>query len=172
MATILSYNGNSPQIDPTAFIAPTATVIGQATIHPEASVFYGAVIRADCDAITLGARSNLQDNVAVHTDHGIQTVIGEGVSVGHGAVVHGATVGDHCLIGMHATLLNHSVIGEETLVAAGALVLEGMVIPPRSLVAGVPAKVRRELSPEEIAGLHRNADTYLALAQGHREATA
>lgn len=169
MPTILAFDGRSPQIDGTAWVAPNATVIGAASLHPESSVFYGAVIRADSDSVTLGARSNLQDNVVVHVDHGVPAVIGAGVSVGHGAVVHGCTIEDDCLIGMNATVLNRAVVGRESLVAAGALVLEGTVIPPRSLVAGVPAKVRRELTDEEVAGIRRNADGYVTLSAAHRE---
>ena len=117
-------------------------MIGQATIEAGASVFYGAVVRADMDRVVLGAGSNLQDNVVVHTDYGFPTDIGAGVSVGHAAVVHGCTVEDDCLIGMHATVLNGARIGAGSLVAAGTVVLEGTVVPPRSLVAGVPGKVR------------------------------
>jgi carbonic anhydrase/acetyltransferase-like protein (isoleucine patch superfamily) len=169
MPTILAFDGRSPQIDESAWVAPNATVIGAAILHPESSVFYGAVIRADSDSVTLGARSNLQDNVVVHVDHGVPAVIGAGVSVGHGAVVHGCTIEDDCLIGMNATVLNRAVVGRESLVAAGALVLEGTVIPPRSLVAGVPAKVRRELTDDEVAGIRRNADGYVQLSAAHRE---
>lgn len=169
MPTILPFDGRSPQIDASAWVAPNATVIGAAILHAESSVFYGAVIRADGDSVTLGARSNLQDNVVVHVDEGVPTVIGSGVSVGHSAVVHGCTIEDDCLIGMNATVLNHAVIGRESLVAAGALVLEGTVIPPRSLVAGVPAKVRRELTDDEVAGIRRNADGYVRLSAAHRE---
>ena len=172
MAHVFPYNGHEPQISPEAFLAPTATVIGQAEIQATASVFYGAVIRADTDKITLGEGSNLQDNAVIHTDEGIHARIGKGVSIGHGAVVHGATVEDNCLIGMNATLLNRSHIGAESLVAAGALVLEGTVIPPRSLVAGVPAKVRRELTQEEVDHLHQNAATYLTLSANHRSSQA
>ena len=103
----------------------------------------------------------------LHADAGYPCTVGAGVSVGHSAVVHGATVGDGCLVGMSATIMNGSVIGEQSLVAAGALVLEGTQVPPRSLVAGVPAKVRRELTEEEVAGLKKNADTYLGLAAKH-----
>ena len=169
MATILGFAGREPRIDATAWVAPTATVIGDAVLHPSSSVFYGAVIRADSDSVTLGERSNLQDNVVIHVDAGTPVTIGSGVSVGHGAVVHGCTIEDDCLIGMNATVLNRAVIGRESLVAAGALVLEGTVIPPRSLVAGVPAKVRRELTDDEVAGLHRNADSYVTLSEQHRE---
>ncbi|TXK17021.1 gamma carbonic anhydrase family protein [Homoserinibacter sp. GY 40078] len=169
MSVILGFGDAVPRIDPSAWVAPNATVIGDAVLHPGASVFYGAVVRADRDRIELGAGSNLQDNVVVHGDPGSPTVIGAGVSVGHGAVVHGSVIGDDCLIGMNATVLNGAVIGEESLVAAGALVLEGTVVPPRSLVAGVPAKVRRELSDDEVAGIRRNAATYRELTARHRE---
>lgn len=169
MSVILPFDGRAPRIDDTAWVAPNATVIGDVVLHPESSVFYGAVLRADSETITLGAGSNLQDNVVVHVDHGVPATIGAGVSVGHGAVVHGCTIEDDCLVGMNATVLNGAIVGRESLVAAGALVLEGTVIPPRSLVAGVPAKVRRELSDEEVAGIRRNAETYRMLSARHRE---
>lgn len=166
---ILPFDGVSPTIDPTAFIAENATVIGRVTLGAGASVFFGAVIRADRDEIVLGAGSNLQDNAVLHCDSGVPTRIGSKVSIGHGAVVHGATVEDGCLIGMGATVLNRSVIGAGSLVAAGAVVLEGTVIPPGSLVAGVPAKVRRELTEEERAGIQINAQTYLELSAAYRD---
>lgn len=165
---IIPFDGHDPVIDPDAWVAPTATLIGRVTLHPRSSVFYGAVLRGDTDAIAIGAGSNLQDNVVVHADAGVPTTVGAGVSVGHAAVLHGCTIEDGCLIGMSATVLNRAVIGTGSLVAAGALVLEGTVIPPRSLVAGVPAKVRRELSDEEVAGLARNAESYLELSAAHR----
>ena len=164
----LPFNGHAPTIDPTAWLAPTAAVIGQASIAADASIFYGAVVRADMDEIWLGPGSNLQDNVVVHTDFGFPTRIGAGVSVGHAAVVHGCTVEDDCLIGMNATVLNGAVIGAGSLVAAGSVVLEGTRIPPRSLVAGVPGTVRRELTEEESARVVRNAEHYRALAAQHR----
>ncbi|GAA2100267.1 gamma carbonic anhydrase family protein [Microlunatus panaciterrae] len=167
---ILSFGDATPEVDANAWLAPTATVIGQATVEARASVFYGAVIRADMDRVSLGAGSNLQDNVVVHTDTGFPTVIGAGVSVGHSAVVHGCTVEDDCLIGMNATVLNGAVIGTGSLVAAGAVVLEGTVIPPRSLVAGVPGKVRRQLTDEEFAHVVENARIYVGLAARHRDA--
>lgn len=169
---LITYEGESPEIDPTAWIAPTATVIGRVHLAATTSVFYGAVLRGDNDPIVVGEGSNLQDNVVVHTDLGRPAAIGRGVSVGHGAVLHGCTVEDDCLIGMNATVLNGAVIGTGSLVAAGALVLEGTVVPPGSLVAGVPAKVRRELVEEEREGIRRNAATYLSLSSAHREATS
>lgn len=168
---LLTFDGSAPVIDPSAWLAPNASVIGHATIEARASLFYGAVVRADMDRVVLGAGSNLQDNVVVHTDHGFPTLIGSGVSVGHGAVVHGCTVEDDCLIGMHATVLNGARVGAGSLVAAGTVVLEGTVIPPRSLVAGVPGKVRRELSDTEYDRVVANARVYLDLAARHRLVT-
>ena len=165
---ILTFAGRVPEVDASAFVAANATLIGAVTLGPESSVFYGSVLRADRDSITLGARSNLQDNVTVHCDPGAPVVIGSGVSVGHAAVIHGCTIEDDCLIGMSATVLNRAVIGRESLVAAGAVVLEDTIIPPRSLVAGVPAKVRRQLTDDEVEGLRRNASTYVELAREHR----
>lgn len=159
--------GNEPQVHDEAWVAPTATLIGDVELHARSSVFYGSVLRADRDRIVIGERSNLQDGVVVHGDPGHPTIVGVGVSVGHRAVLHGCTVEDDCLIGMSATLLNGVVIGRESLVAAGAVVLEGTVVPPRSLVAGVPAKVRRELTDDELAGIRRNAETYLMLSEAH-----
>ena len=167
---IIPLGGNSPTIADTAWVAPNATLIGRVTLGAESSVFYGAVLRGDVDSITLGDRSNLQDNVTVHCDAGIPTRIGAGVSVGHAAVLHGCTVEDDCLIGMSATVLNGAVIGAGSLVAAGAVVLEGTVIPPRSLVAGVPAKVRRELTDAEFAKVQDNATHYVGYAKMHRTA--
>lgn len=166
---VLPYADRVPQIDPEAWLAPTATIIGEASIEPGASVFYGAVIRADMAAVRLGRDSNLQDNVVVHTDYGKPADIGAGVSVGHAAVVHGCTIEDNCLIGMSATVLNGAVIGEGSLVAAGTVVLEGTRIPPRSLVAGVPGKVRRPIDDAEYAKIVQNARTYVELSSQHRQ---
>lgn len=157
---LLPFDGVSPQVDPTAFVAQNATIIGRVTLAARSSVWFGAVMRGDTDDLALGEGSNLQDNVVVHADPGSPAIIGAGVSVGHGAVVHGCRIEDGCLIGMNATVLNRAVIGAQSLVAAGAVVLEDTVIPPRSLVAGVPAKVRRPLTDEEVAALKLNADTY------------
>ncbi|TDN92757.1 gamma carbonic anhydrase family protein [Microbacterium sp. BK668] len=166
-ASVLSLPGKTPSIAPSAFVASGARVIGAVTLADGASVWYNAVLRGDSDAIRIGAGSNLQDNVSVHVDAGHPTVIGENVSVGHNAVVHGCTIGDGSLIGMGSVVLSGAVIGDGCLVAGGAVVLEGAVIPPGSLVAGVPAKVRRELTHEERAAILRNADTYRAHLSAH-----
>jgi len=167
MSLVLPFDGHTPAIDPSAWVAPNATLIGQVTLAADSSVFYGAVLRADSASISLGAGSNLQDNVAVHCDHGTPTIVGERVSVGHSAVLHGCTIEDDCLIGMNATVLNGAVIGAGSLVAAGAVVLEGTIIPPRSLVAGVPARVRRELTDDELVDVTANATNYVELSRRH-----
>jgi carbonic anhydrase/acetyltransferase-like protein (isoleucine patch superfamily) len=166
---LLIFDGVTPEVDPTAFVAPNASVIGRVKLAANSSVFYGAVLRGDIDSISIGAGSNVQDNVSMHTDVGIKLVVGSGVSIGHNAVVHGCTVEDDCLIGMGSIILNHAVIGAGSLVAAGAVVLEGTVVPPGSLVAGVPAKVRRELTAEEREHVKLNASHYVDLAAKHRE---
>jgi len=169
---VLPYGDRSPVVDPTVWLAPNATVVGQVRVHARASVFYGAVVRGDMAEVVLGRGSNLQDNVVVHTDTDFPALIGLGVSVGHAAVVHGCTIENHCLIGMNATVLNGAVIGTGSLVAAGSVVLEGTIVPARSLVAGVPARVRRAITDEEHAHIVRNATTYEELAAGHRAASA
>lgn len=169
-ASVLALEGAIPSIDALAFVAPGARVVGAVTLNEGASVWYNAVMRADSAGITVGAGSNVQDNVSVHVDSGRPVVIGENVSIGHNAVVHGCTIGDGSLIGMGSVVLSGAVIGEGCLIAGGAVVLEGSVIPPGSLVAGVPAKVRRELTEDERAKILNNADIYRAHTQRHVDA--
>jgi carbonic anhydrase/acetyltransferase-like protein (isoleucine patch superfamily) len=171
-AMIMGIGGREPQVDAEAFVAPTASVIGGVTLGAGSSVWYGAVVRGDVESISVGASSNVQDNCTLHADPGFPVTVGERVSIGHNAVVHGATVEDDCLIGMGATVLNGAVIGAGSLVAAQALVPQGMVVPPGSLVAGVPAKVRRELTEEERQGVTLNGTMYAELAKAHREVHA
>ncbi|MFE1198315.1 gamma carbonic anhydrase family protein [Streptomyces olivaceoviridis] len=168
-ALIVGIGGKEPQVDPEAFVAPTASVIGDVVLLPEASVWYGAVLRGDVERITVGAQANVQDNVTLHSDAGFPVTIGERVSIGHNAVVHGATVEDDCLIGMGATVLNGAVIGAGSLVAAQALVPQGMVVPAGSLVAGVPAKVKRPLTEEEREGVTLNGTLYAELGKAHKD---
>jgi carbonic anhydrase/acetyltransferase-like protein (isoleucine patch superfamily) len=160
---MIELDGNTPQIAADAWVAPGTYLIGAVTLESEASVWFGSVLRADGDPITIGERSNIQDGCMLHTDEGFPITVGRGVSVGHGVVLHGCTVGDDVIVGMGARVLNGAKIGRESLVAAGAVVLEGSEIPPGSLVAGVPAKVRRPLSDDEIEGLRDNARDYLDL---------
>lgn len=170
--TTIDFEGEAPRLAETAWVAPSATVLGKVSLADGASVFYGAVLRGDMDSISIGERSNVQDGCVAHTDPGHPVVVGAGVSVGHRAVLHGCTVEDDALIGMGAVVLNGAVVGAGSLVAAGAVVTEGMQIPPGSLVAGVPAKVRKELDEDAREALRRNARTYVDLAARHRAATA
>lgn len=160
-ASVLALPDRTPQIAADAFVADGARLVGAVTLGPRASIWYNAVLRADSAPISVGAGSNVQDNVSVHvdSDHGVQ--IGERVSIGHNAVVHGCTIGDGSLIGMGAVVLSGAVIGSGCLVAGGAVVLGGTEVPDGSLVAGVPAKVRRALTEEERRGLIENAEIYL-----------
>lgn len=159
--TLLPFLHHSPNVADTAFVAHNATLIGDVHVHDDAVVLFGAVMRGDIEAIYFGEGSNLQDNCVIHTDDGYPTRVGKHVSIGHGAVVHGATVDDRCLIGMGAVVLNGAVIGEGSLVAAGSVVLEGTHIPPGSLVAGIPAQVRRLLTDEEKEHIVTNATKYI-----------
>tara|TARA_R110002020_G_scaffold95057_4_gene228259 strand:- start:47 stop:583 length:537 start_codon:yes stop_codon:yes gene_type:complete len=169
-ASVLSVAGRTPSLDETAFVAAGARIVGAVRLEQSASVWYNAILRADRDTITIGAGSNIQDNVSVHVDSGHPVTIGRDVSVGHNAVVHGCTIGDGSLIGMGSVVLSGAVIGAGCLIAGGAVVLEGTVVPGGSLVAGVPAKVRRALTDEERAGLLRNAEVYVMLSAEHADA--
>lgn len=161
---ILPFDGKVPRIHKTAYIAPNATIIGDVEIGEYASVFYGCVLRGDINRISIGNRTNIQDNSVLHVDADAPCVLGDEVTVGHLALVHGATVHDGVLVGMNANLLSRSVIGAGSLIAAGAVVLEGQEIPPKSLAAGVPAKVRRQLSDEQSAGFIPHAARYVQTA--------
>lgn len=165
-----AFNQHKPTVADTAYIAPSAELIGRVAIADQACVLFNAVLRGDTEDISLGEGSNIQDGVVVHADPGFPARIGAGVSVGHNATLHGCRVEDNSLIGMGATVLNGAVIGSGSLVAAGSVVLEGTVIPPRSLVAGIPASVKRELRDEEYQGVVRNAEHYLALSRKYRSA--
>jgi carbonic anhydrase/acetyltransferase-like protein (isoleucine patch superfamily) len=169
-AFTLAIDDIAPQVDPEAFVAPGASLLGRVRLAFGVSVWYGAVLRGDTEAITVGADSNIQDGCVVHADPGFPAGIGTGVTVGHRAVLHGCTVGDDCLIGMGAVVMNGARIGTGSLVAAGAVVLEGTEVPPGSLVAGTPGKVRRDLSDDERARLKLAAEQYVSLAAKHRAA--
>ena len=157
-----------PQVDPTAWVAEQACVIGQVTIGPQAGIWYGAVLRGDTAPIHIGARSNVQDNSVLHVDMDVPLVVGEDVTVGHQVVLHGCTIGDGSLIGIQAVVLNGARIGRNCLVGAGALVTEGKEFPDGSLIMGSPAKVVRELTPEALERMRRSAAFYVHNAQRHR----
>ena len=152
------------QVHPSVFIAPGAVVVGDVTLGAQASVWFNATLRGDVEAITVGPRSNIQEGCILHADPGYPTVIGADVTVGHGAVVHGARVGDNCIVGIRAVLLNGSVVGENSIVGACALLTEGKVFPPNSLILGAPARVVRELASEEVAANRASAERYVERA--------
>lgn len=159
-----------PRIHPTAFIAPNATVRFDVTIGPDASVWYGVVIRGDAERVVLGAECNIQDLSVLHADPGFPCILGDRVSVGHRAIVHGAVVGEGALIGMGAVVLNGAVIGPGAVVAAGALVPEGMEVPAGMLAVGMPARVVRPVDGELAARRDATAGHYVAQARRHRDA--
>jgi carbonic anhydrase/acetyltransferase-like protein (isoleucine patch superfamily) len=158
----------APDIDPEAFVAPTAVVVGKVTMGPRSSLWYGAVARADSEVIEIGADSNVQDGSTLHSDPGFPLVLGRGVTVGHGVVLHGCRVEDDVLVGMGSTVLNGARIGSGSIIAAGAVVMQGAEIPPNSLVAGVPAKVRRQTSEDDLAAIRANAASYTDRLDRHR----
>ena len=166
---ILTVRGHRPEVDTEAWVAPNATLIGQVKLGARASVWYSATLRAEVEPIVIGAGTNIQDGVTVHVDPEYPVRVGAGVSVGHNAVLHGCTIEDGALIGMGAIVLNGAVVGAGSLVAAGALIPQGVVIPPRSMVAGVPGRVRRELSDAELAANRHNAAAYEHLMDLHRD---
>ncbi|KXW59581.1 anhydrase [Mycolicibacterium phlei DSM 43072] len=165
---IVSVRGHTPTLHADAWAAPTANLIGNVTLAARASVWYGATLRAEYEPIEIGEGSNIQDGVTVHVDPGFPVKLGREVTVGHNVVLHGCTIGDGALIGMGAVVLNGATIGEGALIAAGAVVPQGFVVPPRTLVAGVPAKVRRDLTDDEVAHNRVNAHAYVHLIDVHR----
>lgn len=153
------------KIHPTAWVAPTASVCGDVTLGEQVNVWYSAVLRGDQEKIAIGKGSNVQDNVVIHGDAGNHVTVGEYVTVGHGAILHGCTVEDSCLIGMNAVVLDKAVVGTGSIVGAGAVVSSGTVIPPMSLVVGIPAKVKKALTKEDVAANVENAMEYLELME-------
>jgi carbonic anhydrase/acetyltransferase-like protein (isoleucine patch superfamily) len=147
-------------------------VIGSVHLEEETSVWYSASIRGDIDTITIGWGSNVQDNAALHVDEGVPLVVGRDVTIGHGAIVHGCTVGDRCLIGMGAIILNGARIGRECIVGAGALITEGKEFPERSLIVGSPAKAVRSVTDDEVSKILKNAANYRERGRLHAKATA
>lgn len=167
---IYPYEGKHPTIGTDCYIAPTATLIGDVTLHDGVSVWFGAVLRGDVAPITVGARSNLQDLVVVHGEDGSPTIIGEDVTVGHSAIIHAAIVGDRVLVGMGAVLLSRCRIGSDTIIGARALVTEEVEISEGSLVLGVPAKVKRATSEIEREGIKQSAQRYIQQASIYGQA--
>lgn len=158
-------------IDPSAWIAETATVVGEVHLGARSSIWFGAVVRGDVEAIRIGAETNVQDLACLHADPGKPCRLGSRVTMGHAAIVHGATVEDECLIGMRAVILNDAVIGQHSIIGAGALVTEGKIIPPRSLVLGMPGRVVRELSDQDLQSIFHGAQHYVEAAALYKKRT-
>ncbi|MES1256579.1 MAG: gamma carbonic anhydrase family protein [Acidobacteriota bacterium] len=157
------YRGILPQVHPSAFVDQSAQVIGDVHIGEESSVWMSAVVRGDVHSIRIGRRSNVQDGTVIHVMNETHaTTVGDDVTIGHGAIIHGCTIEDRCLIGMGAILLNGAHVGTGSIIAAGTLLVEGMQVPPRSLVMGSPGKVRRSLTDAEVASIQAYADRYVA----------
>ena len=157
---IKSINGKTPVIDKTCCIVESGAVIGDVTIGEYSSVWFSGVVRGDFASITIADHTNVQDNATIHCDFIHPVTIGSYVSVGHNAVIHGATIGDNVIVGMNSTVLNGAVVGNNVIIGAGALVPERMVVPDNSLVVGVPGKVVKQLSEQQIAYIKRNAQNY------------
>lgn len=157
-----------PQVADTAWVAESAQVIGRVVLADDASVWFGAVLRGDNEPLVVGRGSNVQECTVMHADEGYPLVLGDGVTVGHQVMLHGCTVGDGSLIGIQSIVLNGARIGRNCLVGAGSLVTEGKTFPDGTLIVGRPAKVVRELTPEQIEGLRRSAETYVARARRFR----
>ena len=157
-------------VDAGAYIAPDAVVLGDVTIGAGSSVWFGAVIRGDSEAIRIGRDTNVQDGCILHADEGYPCTLGDRVTLGHGAIVHGATVEDECLIGMRAVVMNGARIGRGSIVAVGSVVIEGMEVPPGSVVMGQPAKVRRQVNERDRERIRHAAEHYVAAGKVYREA--
>jgi carbonic anhydrase/acetyltransferase-like protein (isoleucine patch superfamily) len=159
---IRPFRGRWPKVDPSAFVDESAQVIGDVEIGPDSSVWMQAVLRGDVNRVRIGRRTNVQDASVVHVMHGTHpAILGDDVTIGHGAIVHGCTIADRVLIGMGAIVLNGAHVGEDSIVAAGTLVTEGMQVPPRSMVMGSPGRVRRALSDAEVASILEYSGNYV-----------
>ena len=158
---VYEVDGMTPQVDATAWIADSAQVMGNVTIGPDASVWFGCVLRGDTESMSIGEGSNIQDLTVMHADLGLPLTIGKHVTVGHKVMLHGCTIGDESLIGIGAVVLNGARIGKNCLVGAGSLVTEGKEFPDGSMIMGTPAKVVRQLTPEQIEGLRQSAQHYI-----------
>ena len=166
---VIPFKEKTPVVSASAFVAPDAWVIGDTTIGDDVSIFFNVVLRGDIESIKVGRGSNLQEHVLVHTSHGMSpALIGEDVTVGHRAIIHGCSIGDRCLIGMGATVLDNAEVGAECIIGAHTLIPKGMKIPPRSLVIGTPGKVVRQLTADEIKSLVASARGYQQLGATYR----
>ncbi|ACM59748.1 carbonic anhydrase/acetyltransferase-like protein (isoleucine patch superfamily) [Caldicellulosiruptor bescii] len=166
---IISYKGKTPKIAPSAFVAENAVIIGDVEIGENSSVWFGCVLRCEENRIIIGKNTNIQDLTTIHTDHCCSVIIGDNVTVGHNVVLHGCEIGNNVLIGMGTIIMNGSKIGDNSLIGAGSLITQNMVIPPNTLVFGRPAKVIRELTPEEIEKIAISAKEYIELSNEYKK---
>ncbi|HOB87390.1 MAG TPA: gamma carbonic anhydrase family protein [Bacillota bacterium] len=164
---LIEFNGKKPQVAPGAFIAPTATLIGDVVVEEGASIWFGAVLRGDFDRIVVGKNSSIQDNVVIHVAPGAPTHVGSGVTVGHGAVLHGCQVESGAVIGVRAVLMDFCRVGEQAMIAAGSVVTNNTEIPPRHLAAGIPAQVKKEIGGTSLAWVVQSSQSYRSLAQSY-----
>ena len=163
----IEYRGKTPLVHPTAFVAPTAVLIGDVEVGAEASVWFGTVVRGDNGPIRIGARTSVQDNAVLHVTEGGSTLVGADVTIGHGAVLEDCTIGDGALVGMNAVVLNGASVGKGALVAAGSVVASGAAIPAHVLAVGMPAIVKRELAPGAAEKIEANASHYVELSRAY-----
>jgi carbonic anhydrase/acetyltransferase-like protein (isoleucine patch superfamily) len=169
ISMIVNFKGKSPKISETVFIADSADIIGDVEVGDFSSVWFNAVLRGDRNKIKIGNRTSIQDNVVIHVNHEHEVQVGDDVSVGHGAVLHGCRIGNNVLIGMNSTVLNGAEIGKNSIIGANALVAEGKKFPENSLIVGVPGKVKREIEEAEIEGITKNAKEYVELRKEYIE---
>lgn len=162
---IYKFKGITPDLEKANFVAASADIIGDVILDANSSIWYNCTLRGDIESIRIGKNTNIQDNTVVHVGYDVGTVIGDNVTVGHSAIIHGCTIEDNCLIGMGAIILNHAVIGKESIVGAGALVTTGKKFPPRSLIMGSPAKLIRSISDKELEGSRKNTESYVKISK-------
>ena len=165
---LVTLDGTAPDVHPDSWVAPNAVLAGDVRLGEQASVWYSAVVRAEFQPITIGARTNIQDGTVLHADPGLPIVVAADVTVGHNVVLHGCTIHEHVMIGMGAIVMNGAVVGSDSIVAAGTLIPEGVVIPPGSLVVGAPGKVRRETTSDERLLIRISVEEYLKLVARHQ----
>lgn len=167
--TVFSYQHDWPTLAADVYVAPGARIIGRVTVGTGSSIWFNAVVRGDMDEIVIGDQTNIQDNATVHVDSGVPVCIGSRVTVGHNAILHGCTVEDEVLVGMGAIILNGAVVGSSSIIAAGSVVAPGTVIPPRSLVMGIPGKVVRELTDDQLPAVDGMYRRYADLRRVYSE---
>ena len=165
--SIYRFKKKTPHISPSAYLAPGATLIGDVTLAENTSVWFNCVLRGDCNAIIVGENTNIQDLTMCHSDYDVPLIIGKGVTIGHSCVIHGCRIEDDCLIGMGAMVMNHAVIGRGSIVAAGAVVLEKTIIPPFSLVTGLPGKIKSQMDESMLELLRLPAENYAQRAMDY-----